>query len=437
MSSGRLRVAWFSPPQQRAGANPLERRFSKSGYLSEVLLPHITKDCDVELFSAQAGIQIGDVTSRHYLTACSRDSSNKFDVFFYNLENGKQSDFCRLHLGLQPGLCWVHDFTLIDDGPEPILNSPWSWQVDAFSSRKDQLIWPTKKDEFLPVRPQALREVGMSLGVLFSSERDLSHFRALNPARLNKDDFGQFLPIPLPTPTFETKNSWPSREGRGDRALKVACCANPSVESYMHAALRAIAEFSRAEIVWLIDPEERSRCEGLLSEFGVGKAQIVEGRTPERWATVLKECDVALHMNFSFYEQMQPWLAFSLAHGVHTITLDFSEADFFPNSVAIKVAPGAKVSVQLHAIFEMLEEHSFSRNEMAMVFAREQYEASKVAAELHMVLQNFAETSENLRSRWHSFTQLGRRQLLQNNLLHNDQQHAAACSEIFQELGWQ
>ena len=425
-----LRIAWFTPLKDETAEETI---FSKSQYASSILLPLLKDKFEIELFSARAGQTLGELRSKHFLTAWTQHQQKPFDLFFYNLENGKHCDFCRLHLALAPGITWFHDFTLIDDGPEPILNSPWTRMVEAFHANAEQtLSWPTKSEQYLPKRPQALRETGMSFYSLFSAERDLEQFRQINPLRLNYSDNGSYLPLPV-----EIKNIVFNQRSFASDRLKVATNCQPRVEAHIHSLLQAQVNNKDIELTWLIDRSEKTKCQELISEFQLNNVRLVEGRSVETWSNILKETDLAIHFLYTFYQHSNPWLSLSLAQGVFCAVLDFSESDFLPADCAIRIYPGASEISQIKAVFELLKKSAIRRNFEAYSFANEQFNAAVIAGELSEVLYRLTPRIQILNSRWEAISNQGRKNLLSQNLMNDEKMHTDASSQIYTELGWQ
>lgn len=430
MAGTKLRIAWFSPLETSAADQSF---FSKSAYASSIILPLLKDSCEVELFSARAGQRLSDYVSRHYLTAFSLHQERPFDIFFYNLENGKFCDFCRLHLALIPGITWVHDFTLIDDGPEPILNSPWTKMVELFNQEKDTNIqnWPSKKDQFLPIRPQALREVGMSFYTIFSAERDLEQFRQINPVRLNADDTGRYLPLPVDSKIFPHDTAKST-----SKVLRVATCASPTVESHSHTLLAALAASSDVELKWLVSSNELKKCRELISEFDLTSVSVIEGRTPQAWTELLQESDLAVHFLYSFYQHSNPWLSISLAQGVFSTMLDFSESDYLPDDAVIKVSPGFSEVAQLVQIFAALKTRTISRSDSAAVFAKERFDSKVIADELLLIFNRLEPQIAQLQKQHRDFANHARKNLINQNIISDENAHLEQSVEVFKELGW-
>lgn len=425
-----LRIAWFTPIVEKSTEGQL---FSKSEYASSILLPLLKDKCEIELFSARAGQELGDFKSRHFLTAWSRHQEKPFDLFFYNLENGIHSYFSRLHLALVPGITWFHDFTLLDDGPEPILNSPWTEMVKAFHSKnEDIIVWPNKRDQFLPKRPQAFRESAMSFYSLFSAERDLEQFRHLNPNRLNPGDRGTYLPIPI-----DNRNIFFDSSFQSGAKLRVATVSRPHVDFHIHSLLAALSEQrGSTELIWLIDSSERQKCLELLAEFGLDNATLVEGRSVSKWCSILENTDIAAHFLYSFFEHSNPWLSASLAQGVFCTVLDFTESEFLPTDSAIRIFPGASEISQIKIVFKTILDSKIGRNSRAYEFAAERFDAVAVANELMTTLALISSSISELSSQWERLSKAGRNELLSQNVLSEEQENAHEIKKVFSELGW-
>jgi hypothetical protein len=380
--STKLRIAWFSPLRGRRGA---------SAYATELLAAHVSQKCDVEFFHDRFE-SFEPYRAFHYLSCFSRAGRRDFDVYFYQVEDGIESHFTRAHLALAPGAVWFHDYMLADRGPESLRLSPWRDIVGAFAKggelRSIRLIDAADR------KPVAEREAAFAPVALFSSARDHAEFRRAAGARI-RGISSAHLPFPV-------RPEIPASALAGRRIIY---CGAPGVEDRSHKLLPAVLELgSRAELVWLIDPQERSAAEARIAEFGLGNVEIVEGRSPRRWEELTSTAAAAAHPHFSAYGRTGPYLHISLKAGLPCVITDYWGHDFYTDSVAVKVAPGDQETLGYReAIRGVLGAEGAALGRRAREFAGEYFEAPLIAAELRTVFERDADALREFGAAWRGF----------------------------------
>jgi len=370
----RPRVAWFTPPEA-----PYSR--TASGYFTKVLVPLMRRWFSIDLFTSEPRENNGVVESHHYLTAAALHRRAPYDLFFYQMEDVRELGFSRIHLGCLPGVVYFHDLLLATDGPEPILNSPWRSTLRRFWDRAAP--WPGRTAEHKQPRPHAFREGGYALVPIFSNAKDHNEFQrvvaAAVPERLGRDLPSFCLPYPA--------SLRPPSGSEAETTARVGIVGTPRIESRPHKVLEALSRIPAAEIVWLIDDEERGAAEELLTEFGLrARAQLVSPRAPERWAELLPTLRVGVHTLFSVYGQPGPYLSLSLAAGLPCVATDFGAVPELPSALVAKVEPGRSEAYQIERfVREFLERPVSSLRERVFTFAAEQFASEKVAGELAQI----------------------------------------------------
>ncbi len=412
------RIAWFS-------AHTAGKSFSKGAYATDTLLPLLKRHFEIDLYCEKAGCKLGGSESRNFLTANINDKQKPYDFFIYNFENKKFADFIRIHLGLMPGICWFHDFNLFDDGPEPILNSPWKRMAELFiDPSKPDFCWPTYKDLFIPSRPAAVRESGISFFNLFSNERDLAQYRSIDSLRINPEDKGSFIPLPVDSKYFDSES--------GASEVSVAVCSSPSVDSHIHNLLFALKNIKSAKLNWMLEDSEKEKAEELIREFGLTNVKFHTGKTAETWSGILKESRFAAHFLYSFYDQLQPWLAISMAHDKECLVLDFGEIEYLPDNAVYKINCGQMESLEISNVLT----NKLQSSNIAKQYAAEKYVADEIAAQFEIYLKAIHSKYQHLKSNWHSLQKTAKNKLIQQGMPQIEEKNLEYFREIYSEIGW-
>ncbi len=418
----KLRIAWFSNVScaYRPG------RVSLSSYTTRLLYPVLSKKLDIELFSSFEGSWEGrDV--RHFLTAFKRHKARPFDLFFYQFEDDSQSFFTRAHLGLMPGIVWFHDFFLTSDGPEPLLNSPWSETTAKFNEPERD--WPCRENEYRRSGPQACREASLSFVPVFSSERDHDEYLRISSIRCLQEGLRSWhLPVPMDMQMLKkTSGDLPSRT--------IIFCGSPRIEHRAHKLLQAVKDAHASwKVVWLIDDNEREHAGSLIDEFGGGKINLESPRTPENWAAAIAQAQIAVHTHFSVYGHLNPYLPMSLAAGLPCVVSDFAGGSLLPDSLVFKIRPGDTEARELTMLLNRLEKAggpgSFAE---ASVHAGEVHSHEVIASELEMIITESMPDLTKAMARWEAMEEDARISLLREALSGSE---GELLKRNFSELGW-
>jgi hypothetical protein len=435
MSQSKLpRIAWFSALDPSTVSN----------WSTRLLLPELRKYYQIELFSS-FGIEAlqrttdSELRYQHYLLAAERHTQQPFDLFFYQIESGKPSYFARTHLGLQPGVCWFHEFSLPDYGPEPILNSPWQETTRLFQAfcREERLQWPAREREYKREGQLALREASMSMLSLFSNVRDHRDFlQAGAPTLLGTGNSkSYFLGVPVPTvPKLDQRRASDS----AGQCLQLAYCSGPGTEGRSAQLFKALAaEPGRYCLHWLVQEQELAAAQDRLEEYGI-TAELVLGRSPETWQKLCAACDIALHLHFSGFGNLMPYLGISMAQGLACIALDTWELESLPKDALWRIEPGLCESSQCAAILKALREQPELLQALAAKgrdHARAQHSPAFIAAELRAAIDQALPLVRTYTARWGGFQQAARTALLKEVGCVNEQLQYDFRG-AYQELGF-
>lgn len=348
MASQSLRVAWFTEVAA-AGSRSL------SAYCSDLLLPRVATRHAIEVFSPTPAADAHGLPHHHFLSACRRHQEAPFDLFFYQLEDGISCRFVRGHIGLIPGVTWLHDLFFNDLGPEACHTSPWETSIKQFYDPSEPFYDRAKAPHQL--WPRAYREVSLSPVALFSSRWAHREFSTMVSNRLEStvgSHRADVLPVPISGAIERTQ--------RQDGVFKIASASVPGIEGRGHKLFSVLKELSCAwHLSWMIDPVEKNAACELLQEFGVeDRVTLVSPRTTEGWIEVVAASDVALHLHTSPFGHLAPFVQLSLAAGIPTVVSLSAQGEDLPSDVVFQVVPGLDEGGQLRGILEGVRRESAS-----------------------------------------------------------------------------
>ena len=419
MTVPKLRIAWFSALNLGA-CGP-----STSGWVSDLLLPELSSRFEIELFCDSFKRYPGFAT-RNFVAACERHREAPFDLFFYQLEDRKESDFVRLHIGLMPGIVYFHDFLLTQDGPPALCSSRWQETVAAFNAEGPRLV------EHLGVTtPEALREGALAGVALFSDERHHDLFRTHVTERIGKGSKQElirscYLPFPLRPQSL-----------KATAGQEICFCGSPRIEHRAHKMLAAIQAVDRGlHLHWLIDRSERPQAQALIKEFGLESVELIEGRSPSRWQELVRHCDIALHPLFSVYGQTGPYLEISLGSGLTVISSDFGASDYLSGGQVYLVEPGLTEAQEFEAALRSVLTGNRAAPETIAAAVLEQHDVRVVADELSRIFIDSAPLLAELMQNFETQITAERQRLLAECARLADNPPSEVLESAFADLGW-
>lgn len=399
MAERRLRIAFFS---DLAGIDSL------SAYCARLLLPKLNAQFSVEAFSDSFTPQIDGVSHHHYLKAYQRHRAEPFDVFFYQLEDGRRSRFVRSCVGIMPGVTWFHDLFFLDLGPEATHTSPWENSIRQFYDSSlpcaDRAVAPHQ------LWPRAYREVSLSPINLFSSRWSLNESKSMLSRRLEGElgsHCAQCLKIPVevgelaPLPPRST--------------LRIAACSAAGLEGRAHKLLAALRGLKHKwHLTWAVEGGDLKAAETLVREFEVGeRVTLSTDCSPTKWADLLASAHVALHLRTSCFGHLAPFVQISLASGRLTVVSDMAQGEDLPDQIVCKVAPGTTESAQLHSILSAACSMEIaSATAAARAYIASEHSPHKVAQELSQLLEAAAISLRVPMRRWDGLYSAAKSELL-------------------------
>ena len=404
MASTKLRIAWFTHL-----ARPNEVVSTVSQYCSDILLPLMRDEFDIEVFSGLApGTHLG-IPRYNTLNAYQRHRERPFDLFFYHVEDGPLGRVVRTQVGVMPGITWMHDTFLSDPGAEGIHTSPWERSVQQMLD----LSLPFLEREDLPLQPQpqGYRETSVSPVVLYNSgwgEGTLHRFVSGRFEYASCGHRSDVLPVPVSL-------SGDERSTRLHLPLQVLALGAARLEGRAHKFLPALADCkSPALLTWVIEPSERADALRMVHEFGLAdRVTLIEGNYPERWRSLVAQSDVALHLTSHPHGRLSPYLELSMAAGVPTVVMRSGRGETLPEAVAFSIEPGLHETAQLVGILDALssgDARLFGKAGQALV--KEQNDPVRVAAQLGETFRESAPLLATVMKAWDGLYARGEQALM-------------------------
>lgn len=345
MTARKLRVAWF------AAVSPcdVEAR-SVSHYAAELLIPLLRDEFEIEVFSASYGGEYEGVPLHHYLNAFRRQREAKFDLFFYHCGDNPQERFIRMHLGLMPGVSWLHELYFVDLGAEGMHTSPWEHTVKQYL--EPSLPCAHRDPPPIHVWPAAYRETALSPVVILPSTELATEFASWKHRRIEAFP-GAHVTESLPLPVSSTIER---SSGSTDGVFRIVARANAHRDGRGHVFLPALARLDRPwHLEWVIDPADTGRAMKLIEEFSLGdRVTLREGLSFQGWSSRVAESDCALHFAAPTSGSISPYLELSLAAGCPSVVIEQVRTGEIPDTAVFKIQPGLRETSQIAGVLEVI-----------------------------------------------------------------------------------
>jgi len=392
MADKKLRIAWFT---HLARAN--EEVSTISQYCSDLLLPFMKHECDIEVFSGlPSGVHLG-VPRYNTLNAYQRHRANPFDIFFYQIEDGPLGRVVRTQVGTMPGISWMHDTFLSDPGAEGIHTSPWERSVQQVLDLS--LPFLERGDLPLQPQPQGYRETSVSPIVLYNSEWAEGTLHRFLSGRYEYASCGHRSDaLPVPVTVIED-----ARSHEVGRPFQIVAASSARLDGRAHKFLPALADCSRStHLTWIVEPSERADAQRMIGEFGVHeRVTLIEGNSPDRWRSLVAKSDLALHLTSNPHTRLSPYLELSMAAGVPTVVMRVGRGESLSHDIAFSIEPGLHETAQLHGIFEALgagDSRQFGRAGQNLV--KDENDPAHVAARLAATFRESAPLLADVMRAW-------------------------------------
>lgn len=393
----KLRIAWFSDLS-------VGRPESLSTYCSRLLLPILARTHQVEVFSDLPVVNdpgaAFNLPYHHYLKAYQRHAAAPFDLFFYQLEDSRACRFIRGHIGLVPGVVWVHDLFCNDLGPEACHTSPWELTIKQFYN--SQIGFADRSKAPHQLWPRVFRETSLCPVALFSSSWALSEFKRMISNRLESSDgahMADTLPIPMDARFLEAQRSATQSD-----IFRIATVSVPGIEGRMHKVLPVLRRMTRPWVLeWMLNDCERDAALKLVREFGISETDVtfIAPRDVSIWRETVAKSDVALHLHTSPFGHLAPFVQISMAQECPTVVALSAQGEDFPLDVVFGVTPGAHESTQVELIFKaLLDQRNRAAGRKGAEYARKVFNSESVAKRLSDLLIESAPRLSYVMDRW-------------------------------------
>ena len=174
----------------------------------------------------------------------------------------------------------------------------------------------------------------------------------------------------------------------------------------MHKVLPALRRVSGEWLLtWMLDPHEVEAARALVREFGLDEARFTYAspRSPERWASIVRESDLALHLHVSTFGHLAPYVQLSMALKCPVVVARAAQGEDLPGDVAFQIIPGMHEAAQFLGIVEAIQarpgqllgnagyRHAFATGEVSSVASRLCGHLRSAASDLSVVMQRWTE----------------------------------------------
>lgn len=383
------RIAWFSALDSRSD--------SLACYTTRAVMPYLHDHFEMVVFTDPTHGDNSAIIKDHYLNAHRRHLEKPFDLFVYNIEDAPSSRFARAHLGLIPGVVWLHHAALSDLGAEAYHSSPWEYTIDRFLD----LTAPFNRrgNPVHPLWPLAYRERSLATLLLCSSRLGLHQLTPLSGRRLEAYPGGHQLEyLPVPTILDGDPPAFPPRS-----PLTIAAAARSGIAGEMHKVFLALQRFSGAwRLSWMVDEDEVAAARALVAEFMAQDCTtIISGRTPETWRSLVAQSSIAIHLHNSPFESVSPYLELSLGAGRPVIVSGYPGISEVSDQAAFRIEPGLTMAAQLSALLNDLQAMEPSTTGLAgRTYAQCELAPEAVSRRLTDLLRNHIPVWREILRRW-------------------------------------
>ena len=419
-----MRVAWFTPLSNEAD---FHRRGSAtvSEYATRMLLPKLEGEIEIDIYTDSERVENTAAyfglpqNIYHYLSAFQRLKEKPYDIFFYQIEDSPLSSFIRSHVGLIPGVVWLHDLLFQNLSAEALSISPWENTLYEFAGIK-----PLVPE--LP-GPVGYREAYLSAIPIFSNPWAHSEFRRLCYETI-PERYGVFpssFHLPLPVNCVDRKAD--------SGTFQIAFGGSTFIEDRAHKILASLSSVkSPYEFIWMIEATGKVRAEELCTEFGIQNVQFIVGRSPEQWEKIVSRSNVAIHTHYSVYGNADPYLSISIGAGVPALVSDFGTTGYYPEDCVIPITPGASETSQISQAINLLATNSQSTS--GRTFIEDERDAVTVAQELKELLTTTGPMIKKVLADWDGFQTATKKILIEK--LRSKNRDVSPLTRSYNDLGW-
>ena len=392
MSARKPRIAWF------VSLNPSwAAPRTVSHYAADLLIPRLRDEFEIEVFSHHyCGEYLGCRRS-HYLTAFQRHRADPFDLFFYHCADDPRERFIRMHIGLMPGVSWLHDLFIRDLGAEGMHTSPWQHTVRQYLDPSVPFARRTPPPPH--VWPGAYRETALSPVVVLPASSlvdEFSQWRHLRVEAFPGAHATEFLPLPVVTDRVQ---DLPRSRG----SMRLALRADARRDGRTFVLFPALERLSRSwTLVWSVSPGERREAERILKEFSLGdRVALRDDVFFNEWRSIVGESDCAFHFGSPSAGNVSPYLEIALAVGCPSVVMDHGRTSSIPSDVAFKIDPGINETAQLRAVID--EICRVDRSALSLrgrEYVQREHNVSRVATRLAQIFITSAPLLRGAMDRW-------------------------------------
>lgn len=319
--SKKLKIAFFTPIKEG----------SKSYYFSLKVLPYLKENFDIDVFSNnEKNQEFLGLKTYHYLYAFKKDSEKNYDIFFYQIENSKDTNFIRSYIALKKGIVLFHDFEFDVFPPQSILQT--TLPQNAYRAR---------------------REFGHALFSLACNMYDVSLGANYTRENIKTKYKNNILYISYPSDEqLKTKDFL----NKNDR-LKIFFKGDIKISSRFHKVLKALAGRDDVELVWCTKKENEEKANLLCAQSGVKYFSNLRNSLIQE-EKKLSESDIFINLPNSKNKKHDIYLINkALIQGIFVISGEGKDIEVFPKNSLLKVKKGRQESFMIKFFIDKIKEN--------------------------------------------------------------------------------
>lgn len=318
-NNNRLKIAFFTPLKEN----------SKSFYFSNSILPYLKEFADIDIFSDTNNTDtFCDLKVYNYLTSFSHDNKKHYDIFFYQVEDDKSTNFCRVHLALRPGVVLFHDFYLSVVPPQTIITNLLLSQCDNIK-----------------------RDLGKALFSLSPDPFVIKEGRCITRNNINSiyENNISYIPYPL------TLNEY--KEKKQNEIIKIVFEGSTHAKSRYHKMIQSLKNIESFKLIWLTNKNEINDAIKILNDNEIKNFKVLENSVKDI-QNELQGADIAICLLKKLEYFNTFFITEALKNNVFVISNDSKDnLKIFPNNYIAKVTLGVNESREIEFFIKAYKEN--------------------------------------------------------------------------------
>ncbi|MGI6680161.1 MAG: hypothetical protein ACOX3T_01505 [Bdellovibrionota bacterium] len=322
----RLKIAFFTPLKEG----------TKSFYFSKNILPFLKEYCDIDIFSDETIVEtFCSLNVYHYKASFLHNKEKKYDIFFYQVEDSIDTNFCRLHLSLTKGVVFFHDYYVFTYPPQAIISSLVKEQCDNIKRDLGKALFSLTPSPFIIHKAKAYTRNNISS----IYKNNITYL----PYPLEDFNFKDNLNEKIIEKTNEKTNEKIKEQ---NKTIKILFEGSTSKDSRYFKMLRGVKNIKDSKLTWLTSKEEIEVAKKLCIDNGIKQFEVLENNFKNMKEAILK-VDVAIclvkflnHHNIFLILNALKNGVFVIANKLQNSYTFIDDLEIFPKNYIAKVSIG-------------------------------------------------------------------------------------------------